>query len=107
MTLKSVSWTAPLPPSTELAVEIRTGDTPKPDRTWSAWSAVGNGAVVVTPPARYLQYRVRLLTAASSLNSVPLNITITSNASNVSPTPFGPTHSPGDATAIRDGEHPA
>ncbi|MBV8608836.1 MAG: hypothetical protein JO034_15425 [Singulisphaera sp.] len=82
-TWKSVSWTANLPPGATLVVEVSTGNTPTPDRTWSAWSAVGNGGGIPTP-ARYLRYRVRVLTASSSSTTVPVNISLTSNASGVS-----------------------
>ena len=86
-TWKSVSWTANLPPGATLVVEISTGNTQTPDRTWSAWSAVSNGGEVPTP-ARYLRYRVRVLTASSSLTTVPVNISLTSNASGVSPVKY-------------------
>ena len=51
---------ADLPLGVKLVVEIRTGNTPTPDPTWSAWSAVGNGGAIPGPKARYLQYSVSL-----------------------------------------------
>ena len=44
MTWQSLSWTtASLPSGATLVLEVSTGDTPTPDRTWSAWTAVANG----------------------------------------------------------------
>ncbi len=82
-TWKAVSWTGGLPPGASLVVEVSTGNTPTPNRTWSAWSVVGNGEAFSTsrPSGRYLRYRVRLLTAGSILMPVPFNISLTSSAS--------------------------
>ena len=73
----SLSWTtAGLPSSATLVVEVSTGNTPTPDKTWSPWTAVANGADIVTP-GQYLQYRVRVLTAnSSSTTTVPVNISL-------------------------------
>lgn len=52
-----------------IRVETRTGNTENPDATWSMWQAVtaDNGSVggqIGSPRARFLQWRVRLQTAA-------------------------------------------
>jgi len=86
-TWKSVSWTADLPPGATLVVEISTGNTLKPDRSWSAWLAASNGGEISTP-ARYLRYRLRVLTANSSLKTIPVNVSLTSNPSGVSSASF-------------------
>ena len=39
----------------------RSGNSPEPDATWSGWEplvAKETGSYVVSPPARFLQYRV-------------------------------------------------
>ena len=69
---------ASLPSGATLVVEVSTGNTPTPDRTWSAWTAVANGGEI-SVPGRYLRYRVRVLTANSSLTTVPVNISLISN----------------------------
>ena len=76
----SLSWTtAGLPSGATLVVEVSTGNTPTPDKTWSPWTAVANGADIVTP-GQYLQYRVRVLTAnSSSTTTVPVNISLISD----------------------------
>jgi hypothetical protein len=44
-----------------LEVQTRSGNTEEPDVTWSEWSAplASSGSLVGSPPARYLQVRVR------------------------------------------------
>ena len=80
MTWQSLSWTtASLPSGATMVLEVSTGDTPTPDRTWSAWTAVANGGDIPVP-GQYLQYRVRVLTAnSSSTTTVPVNISLISD----------------------------
>jgi hypothetical protein len=57
-------WIANAPAGTALRVETRTGNVAEPDGTWSAWEparmdSAGEGAIV-SPGARFLQYRVAL-----------------------------------------------
>ena len=79
MTWQSLSWTtASLPSGATMVLEVSTGDTSTPDRTWSAWTAVANGGDIPVP-GRYLQYRVRVLAATSSLTTVPVKISLISN----------------------------
>jgi outer membrane protein assembly factor BamB len=63
-----------------LAVESRSGNTAKPDATWSGYAALektrstGDGGVgqVASPPARYVQYRVTFPAADARLGAVTL-----------------------------------
>ena len=78
---QSLSWTAPsLPSNATLVVEVSTGYTATPDRTWSAWTPVSNGGDLLVP-GEYLQYRIWVLTADSSLAlaTVPVNISLISD----------------------------
>ena len=45
----------------QLTLQTRVGNTEKPDRTWTEWSAplTRSGTLVASPAARYLQLRVR------------------------------------------------
>ncbi len=56
----SAEWGAAYPVSSgKITVRTRSGNTAKPDATWSDWSApLAKGAKVSSPKARYLQYRV-------------------------------------------------
>lgn len=59
----ALTWDAETPPGTEIAFEIRTGDTEEPDGTWSSWSSPytdSRTALIDRPEARYLQLRATL-----------------------------------------------
>ena len=58
-----------------VTIQTRSGNTEKPDETWSAWSAAATdpkGMGVTSPKARYLQWRATLRTATASLSEVNL-----------------------------------
>ncbi len=61
--------------SGSVSIQTRTGNTEKPDETWSAWSAAltdQKGAQVSSPKAKYLQWRAVLKTSSATptLNEV-------------------------------------
>lgn len=55
----------------KVAVETRTGNTKRPDKTWSAWERIKagggdeRGGAVVSPEGRYFQYRLKLAQGAA------------------------------------------
>lgn len=56
------------PPGTAIRFQTRSGNTETPDDTWSGWSGQlrdGDGETVPSPPARFIQWRSRLLGSAS------------------------------------------
>ena len=53
---ESIYWQAGL----NLVVEVRSGNSPKPDSRWSAWKQVANGSDLPATGDHYLVYRVRL-----------------------------------------------
>lgn len=54
-----------------LSMETRSGNTEKPDATWSAWSAaLGAPGPVRSPAARYLQVRAKLANSDTTLFAV-------------------------------------
>lgn len=60
-------WTAlapetSMPAETQASVETRSGDSATPDGAWSPWQPLGGLGSIVSPNARYLQYRVALTT---------------------------------------------
>ena len=66
----SANWTADTPSGTSLAMNVRTGDTPVPDGSWSAFipiPAPGNG---VGRSSQYVQYRADLGTSVSGATPV-------------------------------------
>ena len=59
----TVTWMADTPPRTGVTLQTRSGDVPQPDTSWSVWSPAytrAGGEDIVSPPARYLQYRAVL-----------------------------------------------
>jgi sugar lactone lactonase YvrE len=58
-----LSWRAETPPGTRLEFQTRSGNTARPDRTWSDWSAPladPAGSPIQSPNARYIQWRATL-----------------------------------------------
>ena len=56
-------WTSDTPSATSLAISVRTGDTPTPDVTWTAFAPVALSGDSVGQVGRYAQYRAELATA--------------------------------------------
>ncbi|MFH1047823.1 MAG: type II secretion system protein [Patescibacteria group bacterium] len=77
---RTIYWHSTLPAGTTATVATRSGNIDMPDGSWSSWSAElsdGTGSPIVSPDARYIQYRVTLQTA--DINFVPQfeDITVT------------------------------
>jgi len=67
-----VSWTEVLPAGANVTVSTRTGNTPTPDGSWSAWSGEltdETGSAITSPAGRYLQYRLTLTRATSPFST--------------------------------------
>jgi sugar lactone lactonase YvrE len=59
----TVSWRATVPSGTSLKIYTRSGNTKRPDKTWSDWSKAyvnADGEAIQSPNARYLQYKAVL-----------------------------------------------
>ena len=84
----TLSWEAETPPGTRVEVSTRSGHRPTPDGTWSDWSppAPGQrGSPVISPPARYLQWRVELSRLEPGVMPQLLRVTVTSLPQNRRP----------------------
>jgi hypothetical protein len=58
-----ISWRADTPSGCALAFRTRSGNSAKPDRTWSDWSeplSSAAGSPIASPNARYIQWKVDL-----------------------------------------------
>ena len=53
----ALTWTRALPAGTSLAMSVRTGDTPTPDGSWSAFTPVSSSGGDIPGTSRYVQYR--------------------------------------------------
>jgi hypothetical protein len=75
----NVTWKQVVPAGCTVNMSVRTGNVPAPDGSWTAWTAVANGAPVPHPPSRYIQYRVDM---AGLVNATPVvsDISIDLNA---------------------------
>jgi sugar lactone lactonase YvrE len=59
----AISWRGTTPEGTSIQLFTRSGNTATPDETWSAWSPAyktSEGTPIVSPKARYLQWRAML-----------------------------------------------
>jgi hypothetical protein len=59
----SLSWRAEMAPSTTLVFRTRSGNSAKPDKTWSEWSELLKDPAasrISSPNARYIQWRAEL-----------------------------------------------
>jgi len=59
----SLSWRADLPAGCALAFRTRSGNSAKPDRTWSEWSEPlrdPSGSRITSPNARYVQWKTEM-----------------------------------------------
>lgn len=74
----SISWRAELPSGCTLAFRTRSGNSAKPDRTWSDWSQPltnPSGSPITSPNARYIEWKAEMTGtngATPILNSVTL-----------------------------------
>ena len=65
----SIAWHADTPPGSTVTLQTRSGDVPRPDDSWSAWSKTytqSSGASVTSPPARFLQYQAQFTGGAAA-----------------------------------------
>jgi sugar lactone lactonase YvrE len=59
----TIKWEAVTPAGSRLEISTRSGNTSRPDETWSDWSATygdREGSSITSPRARYLQWRATL-----------------------------------------------
>jgi hypothetical protein len=74
----SISWRADLPAGCALAFRTRTGNSVRPDRTWSEWSeplANAAGSRIGSPNARYIQWKAEMA-GAKGLTPVLDSVTV-------------------------------
>ncbi|MDA1183268.1 MAG: SMP-30/gluconolactonase/LRE family protein [Acidobacteria bacterium] len=73
----AIKWAAQVPDGARLGIATRSGNTETPDETWSEWSpsyANAAGSTIVSPRARYLQWRA-VLTGSSAGAPVLTSVT--------------------------------
>ena len=74
----SISWRADVPTGAKIVFRTRSGNSARPDRTWSEWSdplTDANGSRIASPNARFIQWKLEMTAANGAtpvLNSVSL-----------------------------------
>jgi len=76
MNWDAMTWSASTPAGTGLAMLVRTGDTPTPDGTWTAFAPVPASGTDVGATSRYLQYRADLSTSDATLTPMLEDVTV-------------------------------
>ena len=82
----AMSWTATTPAGTSLAFLVRKGDTPVPDGTWTAYTAVPSSGSSVGGSSRYIQYSVALATTDPTATPMLEDVSVTCSACSGAPT---------------------
>jgi len=65
----SLSWRADVPAGTAIDFRTRSGNSAKPDRTWSDWSPPltdSAGSRIISPNARYIQWKLEMTASPSA-----------------------------------------
>lgn len=84
----NISWDASLPEGTNITISTRTGNTDKPDSTWSEWSEEYTnpyGTQIKSPPARFIQWRAKLTSTDGKSTPILRRISVPYLQRNLSP----------------------
>jgi hypothetical protein len=74
----SMSWRADLPAACKIAFRTRSGNSAKPDRTWSDWSpplTAATGSQIASPNARFIQWKMEM-TGANGATPILDDVTL-------------------------------
>ncbi len=69
----AITWEASLKEGTAVTLYSRSGNTERPDKTWSPWSAkysAASGEAIASAPARFIQFKAELST--SNVKNTPI-----------------------------------
>ena len=98
----ALSWNSATPSGTGIAISVRTGDTPTPDGTWSAFAPIASSGGDIPGSSRYVQYRAELSTTDPNLTPRLNDVTV-NGAGDIPPTAVNDTKTVAEdsgATAI-------
>ena len=79
----TLSFRADVPAGTGLTFETRSGNSEKPDSTWSQWSAAAPG--IASPSRRYIQWRCRFRTSFPSITPELQRVDVYYRSANLAP----------------------
>lgn len=83
-----ISWDAETPLADSIKLVTRTGMTEKPDKTWSDWSDThtsGEGTLITSPSARYIQWKATLSTSDSTQTPALKRVNVAYVQKNIEP----------------------
>ena len=66
-------WMGTMPSGTNIKLYTRSGNTEKPDQNWSGWSppySNEEGSPIISPPARFIQWKAELTTQDPSVTPI-------------------------------------
>ncbi|HOP79754.1 MAG TPA: hypothetical protein PLZ21_04230, partial [Armatimonadota bacterium] len=96
----TISWIGNVPEGTSIEVQTRSGNIAKPDSSWSEWSPAYTNAFsqqIVSPAARYIQYRA-IMKTTNGFTPVLRQVSITGLTENR--VPVVKINEPGQGAAI-------
>jgi len=79
----TLSYRANVPTGTGLAFETRSGNSEKPDSTWSQWSAAA--PAIASPSRRFVQWRARFRTSSHNLTPELQRVDVYYRSANLAP----------------------
>jgi hypothetical protein len=84
----ALRWKADMPAGTSVSVAVRSGNVAEPDDTWSDWSVEltdPRQAAVTAPTARFLQYRLTLVTENPAITPTLRSLSVRYMTTNQAP----------------------
>ena len=84
----NIEWEQVIPENTAITFATRTGNTSKPDNTWSEWSeeyTTADGQKIANAPARFIQWRAKLTTTNPLVEPMLKRVTIAYVQTNITP----------------------
>ena len=114
----TLTWRGEAPEGSAVEFYTRSGNSDRPDRTWSDWAGPytnPNGSAITSPPARYLQWKATLRSANGAspvLNEATISyvnqnlpplirsLNVSTSSERTGPTGTSSTSSPGAMTSV-------
>jgi hypothetical protein len=75
----TMSWSADKPAGTNIVVSYRTGNTPTPDATWTAFATVPTSGGALAGSSRYIQYTLQESTTNDGQTPIVKDVIIAFN----------------------------
>ncbi len=92
-----IRWDSESARDASIQFRTRSGNSEKPDNTWSEWSSVAQGGQISSPPARFLQYRAELSSVTGAATPMIRVVSLVGLQENMGPQVLALVVSPLDA----------